>query len=71
MCFTKNWKERFCEKYTRIALFFAFGKKLHDKFLTKNRGKSSGVGEIRGGKKKFTIVKKEESYCIYKGNMVA
>jgi len=37
---------------------------MHDNFLTKNGRKNAANTGLKGDKQKFTIMKKEESYCI-------
>ncbi len=64
MYFTKQQKEQFCEKYTRIALFLSKLESVHDNFLTKKGRKRGTYTGLKGDKCKFTIMKKEESYCI-------
>lgn len=44
---------------------------MHDKFLTKNGKKTGGKAGDCARDGKFIFLKKEESYCIYYGNMVA
>lgn len=37
---------------------------MHDKFLTKSTPKTRKTKQKNVGKQNFTIMKKEESYCI-------
>lgn len=64
-------KSVFCGYFTKNALFLQRCHVLNDKFLTKYRKKQEKIMRGRYQMRKFTIMKKEETYCICGQNMVA